>query len=217
MEPIQLLDGTSLVFVTGEPCTSPEDGYDDKTMVFDRFAHRDSIHKFNDHEAALAHAQQHGMHVFAVRAYSHSGICYHVVAADWDDKQNNPFPQRQRDGSDLPYPFNCQFDSAWAGYVMVSVEHILGEKTTTKRQVFKALLDKDQRAKAHELAVSIVRDMQGYWDGVCYQYEHLDADGTSSEGLSCEYYDEDECVDAAKEEYKSLIPVHQDVAVSITV
>ena len=136
-------------------------------IILDQFARRSIKSRFNSHEEALQHAAKEKMFVFALRCYHHSGDSYHVAAADWSDKINNPFPKRKSDGSDLPYPYNDQRDSGWAGYVMVPAKRFTESPNPTGQELDKILLAEAARDKALEQArmyVDVYQNGMFRWD-----------------------------------------------------
>ena len=181
MDTTELADGTFIIVDTDDDTDNPFDSYADENMVFDTFARRSTVNKFKDHEAAIAFAEDHSMHVFAVRCYSHSGDAYHVVEQDWD-RQTFPFPQITK--GLLPGQFGDQFDSAWAGYVMVAASHFMTNgKNASRISMDAKLQDAACREEAFKLAQSTMETFNGYIGGDLYRWTHESAEREFVDGL----------------------------------
>lgn len=189
-------------------------------IILDQFARRSIKSRFRHHEDALHYATTEKMFVFALRCYSHSGDSYHVAAANWDDKFNNPFPKRQSDGSDLPYPYNDQWDSGWAGYVMVPAKRFTDSPNPNGRELNKILLDEEMRAKALEQAR---RYVDVYENGM-FRWERVVND-EYDEGC-CGFYTLEDAEEDAKSCFKDKVfpepvaapaPVVKDTVVLISI
>lgn len=183
-------------------------------IILDQFARRSIKSRFKNHEEALHHATTEKMFVFALRCYSHSGDSYYVSAANWGDKFNRPFPLRQSDGSDLPYPYNDQWDSAWAGYVMVPAKRFTDSPNPNGRELNKILLDEEMWNKALEQAR---RYVDVYENGM-FRWERV-VNGEHDEGC-CGFYSLEEAEADVKEYFKSKVfpePVVKDTVVQINI
>jgi hypothetical protein len=170
-------------------------------IILDQFARRSIKSRFDSHKEALQHAAKEKMFVFALRCYRHSGDSYHVAAAIWDDKLNNPFPKRKPDGSDLPYPYNDQRDSGWAGYVMVPAKRFADSQNPTGRELNKILMDENMRDKALEQARQYV---DAYQNGM-FRWDRFVND-EFEEGFSGFYSLEDAEADAKNCNKRRLFP-----------
>jgi len=110
-----------------------------------------------DHGDCLRIAKDQKMHIFAVRAYIHSGEAYSLVFDDWKEKDKRPFPPV----SSVSGQMSDRFDSGWQGYLLVS------KKEYPKREA------------AYEAAKGILEDYQAYVNGEGYMWEYEDPEGNS--------------------------------------
>lgn len=215
-----LTDGSVIRIERDDDVNLTSSMLEEDEIILDQFARQSIKSRFTNHEEALHHATKEKMFVFALRCYSHSGDSYHVAAANWDDKWNMPFPRRQTDGSDLPYPYNDQWDSGWAGYVLVPAKRFTDSQNPTGRELNKILLDEDMRAKALEQA----RQYVDVYENGMFRWERLVND--ECEGGCAGFYSLEDAEADAKDCNKSRLfpepvaapaPVVKDTVVHISI
>jgi hypothetical protein len=153
--------------------------FDDQEGVFvlDSFGRRSIRGQSADHVESLKRAQDENMHVFAVRAYAHSGEAYSLVKGDWKAKHSNPFP---------PASSGQMWDSGWQGYLLVSKKEF------------------PKRAKAYEAAKGMLKCYQAYANGEGYGWQYVNPEGDTED--SCwGYYNEEDCMQDAQAAHQHRI------------
>lgn len=137
-----------------------------------------SSHGFNSAEEAQSFAREKGMHIFAIRAYDHSGMGFKVVPTRVS--KDKLFPRE--DIASLGYPYNCPWDSGWYGYLLVA-DKLMSSKeaslATHQRNCYRPL----RRSKAFKLATSLLDTYSKWANGECYYVNTVNAEGETQDSL----------------------------------
>jgi hypothetical protein len=156
--------------------------FDDQEGVFvlDSFGRRSIRGQSADHVESLKRAKDENMHVFAVRAHTHSGEAYSLVKEDWKAKHSKPFPPAQSG------QIGGRWDSGWQGYLLVSKK------------------EHPKRAKAYEAAKGLLERYQAYVNGEGCGWHYVTPDG-DIEDSRWGYYDEDSCMSEAQAAHQNRL------------